>query len=86
MLVIGFIYLLSLGPVERYVVKVKSSTSSTTTNATTHQTAITKTMTISYPGWVRTIYRPAFLVRASVGGNSLYARYLEWWQERRRPK
>ena len=41
---LGVVYLLSLGPVERYVVRVTSRTSTTTTNAVTHQTMITTTI------------------------------------------
>ena len=39
---------------------------------------------MSYPHWVRIVYRPAFLLQASSGGNGLYARYLAWWASRRR--
>ena len=82
-LVIGFIYLLSLGPVERYLFKVTSRTS-TTTNAVNGQLVVTKVVRITYPRWVWVVYHPAFLVRSSSGGNGLYGRYLEWWSAGRR--
>jgi hypothetical protein len=83
-LVIGLIYLLSLGPVERYIYKATSRTSTTTTSGVNGQTVVTRVVRISYPRWVGIVYRPAFLVRSSSGGNGLYGRYLEWWTAGRR--
>jgi len=78
-LAIGFIYLLSLGPVERYFFKMTSTTTTITTRRINGQTVVLHATRITYPHWIGVVYRPAFLLRSNAGGESLYARYLEWW-------
>src|SRR5437899_1491815 len=70
-LLAGFIYLLSFGPVSHYCGTVVSQTSTNTA-----ATGFTMTRMVRYPFWVGLIYHPAFLIS---GGTGIYARYLSWW-------
>ncbi len=81
-LVTGLLYLLSFGPVEHYCGKVTSRTSTATTNTVNGQTIVRSGVrTVRYPGWVGIVYYPAFVMQSGNGGNSLYARYLRWWDD-----
>jgi hypothetical protein len=78
--VIGLLYLLSFGPVERYCAKVITKTKTPTAyNADGQIKANVTVTTVRYPGWVGIVYRPAFMLRAGSGGDGLYGRYLLWW-------
>jgi len=64
------IYLLSLGPVERWTARVISSTTTPLPNG------FVSRRVVSYPRWVGIVYAPAFWLRQSGAGN-LYELYLE---------
>lgn len=71
-LAIFLIYLLSLGPVERWTGKIISSTTTRIPNG------LVSRRVVSYPRWVGILYAPAFRLR-QLGGRNLYRQYLEWW-------
>jgi len=80
-LVVGLLYLLSFGPVERYCGTTISANLAPATFTVNGQTAVRTTVrTVRYPLWVGVVYRPAFMLR----GNHLYGVYLQWWEERPR--
>jgi hypothetical protein len=83
-LFIGFLYLLSFGPVERYcctrtVVTPPPPTLLSVSNSAPAIT-IEQTVTERYPAWVSVVYRPVFLMLSGGGGNGLYGQYLQWWE------
>jgi len=81
MAVVGLLYLLSFGPVAHYCCTVNSRTSASTNYTVNGQTMVTTVVrSVSYPRWIAIVYYPAFLMRG--GGNGLYGRYLEWWEDR----
>ncbi len=65
------VYLLSFGPVSRYSATLVGQT----TNSSANMTVVTRT--VRYPGWVRAVYYPVFLMNS---GSGLYGRYVQWWQ------
>ncbi len=79
-LLFGFIYLLSFGPVAAYCCKVTTRTTRTTMGD--HGTAYTIVHTIQVPHWVGVLYRPAILLRGGSDPTGLYDRYLSWWAKR----
>ena len=83
-LCVGLLYLLSLGPVERYCFNVTSRTTTTTVNE--HDTAYTIVLTVRVPRWAAIFYRPALMVRNSADPAGLYTRYLDWWTRGRRSR
>ena len=81
-LLIGFLYLLSLGPVTHFCGTVTTVSPPTTTLSTSGQTPVVTTIrTVRYPLWVQVVYYPAFVMMSGAGGNGLYGRYLMWWDE-----
>ena len=82
-LLIGFLYLLSFGPVMRYCCTKTILTPPLTTLAVSGAApaATTSSYTIRYPAWVRVIYYPAFMMLSGDGWNSFYGRYMQWWDE-----
>ena len=81
-LVIGFLYLLSLGPVGHFFSTVTAVTTPPATFGTNAQTTVvTIVRTVRYPGWVQVVYYPAFVMMSGSSGSSLYGRYLMWWDK-----
>ena len=81
-LLLGFLYLLSLGPVGHFFGTVTTTSSPPATFGTNGQaTVVTSVRTVRYPGWVRVVYYPAFVMMSGSVGNSLYGRYLMWWDK-----
>ncbi len=79
LLVIGLVYLLSFGPVERYCGRTVSQTPMPTTVAVNGQTAVlTSVRRVSYPRWVGVVYHPILRLRR----DGIYGRYPQWWEER----
>ena len=81
-LLIGFLYLLSLGPVVHFfgtVTTVSPPLAPFTTNG--QMTVVTTVRTIRYPAWVRVVYYPAFVMMSGNVGSSLYGGYLMWWDK-----
>jgi len=79
--IIGLLYLLSFGPVERYCCARTITPPPLTALASSGSvSAPSMAYTIRYPAWVRVIYYPAFLMLSGDGGNGLYGRYLQWWE------
>jgi hypothetical protein len=78
---IGLLYLLSFGPVERYCCARTITPPPLTALASGGSVpAPSMAYTIRYPAWVRVVYYPAFLMLSGDGGNGLYGRYLQWWE------
>lgn len=92
-LLAGFFYLLSLGPVTRYcgtVTTVSPNLSTTGYVSTPTATGYTSmpvvrtvltTRTVRYPRWIASFYRPAFLLSTGEGPFGLYRSYLSWWED-----
>jgi hypothetical protein len=84
-LLLGFLYLLSFGPVERYCCTRTVVTSApppllSTSNSAPSSTVISA-VSMRYPAWVSVVYRPVFVMLSGSGGNGLYGRYLQWWEK-----
>jgi len=80
---IGGLYLLSFGPVDRYCgtrTVMPSPPPIVSGSGSEQSITVVHTVTTRYPAWVSIIYRPVFLMLSGGGGNGLYGRYLQWWE------
>jgi hypothetical protein len=89
-LLAGCLYMLSLGPVERYVATITTTTPNLSTTGYTlvpmgtsytkvaFMRTIGKVRTVRLPGCVAAAYRPAWALRGRVG---IYESYLSWWED-----
>ena len=83
-LLIGFLYLLSFGPVMRYCCTktiTPSPPSVVAASGSASAVTVVSTYTVRYPAWVSVLYYPVFLTMSGGGGNGLYWRYLQWWDK-----
>ena len=83
-LLIGFLYLLSFGPVMRYCCTktiTPSPPPAVAASGSAPAVTVVTTYTVRYPAWVSVLYYPVFLTMFGGGGDSLYWRYLQWWDK-----
>jgi hypothetical protein len=83
-ILIGVLYLLSFGPVDRYCCTrtvMPSPPPIVSGSGSGQGIMVMRSVTARYPAWVLVVYRPVFLMLSGGGGNGLYGRYLQWWEK-----
>jgi len=83
LIVIALLYLLSFGPADRYCNKVVTRTSAPATFTSNTYTSTITMVTVRYPLWVGTLYRPAIYLRLR---SEFYRRYIDLWNRGDEPK
>ena len=82
-ILIGVLYLLSFGPVDRYCCTrtvMPSPPPMVSGSGSGQGITVVHSVTARYPAWVGVVYHPVFLMLSGGGGNGLYGRYLQWWE------
>jgi hypothetical protein len=81
-LFIGFLYLLSFGPVLKYcctkTITPPPPSSVVAASGSAPAVTVVSSYTVRYPAWVSILYYPIFSTMSGGGGNGLYWRYLQW--------